>query len=477
MLLPIVIYAIFQETRESTLLALVLFSLIMLSDFLDGYFARKRREVSEAGSFLDPVSDKIVVISLLVVFLAREQFWLFPLLIFIIRDIVVNGIRSIGAKHDIIISSDIYGNIETVFQFLIIFGILLNHFFIFDGHEGTIVVEGLDLLIWLLTALAVILALLSMINYSYKCWVAIRNQKAEGKSLAYENMIILANRKSRGYHDGLRRRLLKLFVRKRNAEIKYISPEQGMFKEVKNEIKKYSQIVIAGGDGSFESALNYPLLKRKRLGFFPLGAGNAFYSYFYKGKRFVYLKSNFQFREAELDVLKVECELGSKETLFLSIGIDAEVLQYSKKRTVSGLKDYIAGAWKSLWRARADYDLDLIVDRKKVHWENCVNLTLGKVPYYGYGIKSIIHSISNDGLVYGQGIVNKHSTLLNKFLRLWCLLIVPLSLDYPPLVPLQGKEITIKSEVPFPIQVGGDFWGYSQYLKVKVIRKQKVLVI
>ncbi|MBI4983475.1 hypothetical protein HZC32_02425, partial [Candidatus Woesearchaeota archaeon] len=166
-----------------------------------------------------------------------------------------------------------------------------------------------------------------------------------------------------------------------------------------------------------------------------------------------------------------------RETFFLSVGVDAEVIQLSKERTLSGFFDYVKGSWKAVWRARADYDFNLTMDGKELRWENCVTVTLGKVPYYGYNFRSIVHSHPDDGKVYGEGVVNKHSPLLNKWLRLWCLVLTSLGLEYPPLFPLCGKQIIIRSEVPFPIQAGGDFLGYSQYLKVRVKRKQKVLVI
>ena len=76
----------------------------------------------------------------------------------------------------------------------------------------------------------------------------------------------------------------------------YLPLKKNMYENIEQKIKDDQQIIIAGGDGSFESALNYKPFWKKRLGFFPLGAGNAFYSYFYKGKRFEYLRSWFQFR-------------------------------------------------------------------------------------------------------------------------------------------------------------------------------------
>jgi diacylglycerol kinase family enzyme len=250
-----------------------------------------------------------------------------------------------------------------------------------------------------------------------------------------------------------------------------------MFKPVHQAISAHKQIIIAGGDGSFEGALNHPLLKKKTLGFFPLGAGNAYYSYFYKGKKFVYLRSKFRFRLSDLDIIKVEWDGGSRETTFLSLGIDAEVMRQSKKRTNMGLLDYVRGSWKTLWGSRANYELGLDIDGKKICWDRCANLTLTTIPFLGYDLRSVISKCNHDGKVNCQAIINKDSLILNKLLRLWGLILSQLRLEHPPIYEFSGKKIEIHSEVPFPIQTGGDFVGYTQHLKVKVVRKQKVLVI
>jgi CDP-diacylglycerol--glycerol-3-phosphate 3-phosphatidyltransferase len=477
-LLPVVIYAIYQETWGYSLLAVILFIFMAISDVLDGYVARRNNDVTEAGSFLDPLSDKIVVICLLVVFLARGEFWLLPLLIFIVRDFVINGIRTIGARYDVVIAADVFGKIKTIFQFFLIFIILWKNHLIYDGYEHSGVIEGMDMAVLIITWIAVILALFSVTNYILKCLKAIKEKKVSGKVVEKEKILVLANKKAGNYHDSFRRKLLNIFVRKRKAELRYISPENGMFQEVSKDINKFDQVVIAGGDGSFESALNYVPFKKKTLGFFPLGAGNAFYSYFYKGKGFVYLKSKFKFKEDSIDVVEVEWDQGKRETTFIVAGVDAEAIRLLQKGKMHGFKDYFGACVKGLSRARADYDFELNVDGKAVRWENCVNLTLGKIPYYGYGLRSMIHSEPHDGKVYVQGVVNRGAPIFNKFFRVWALLfLTPLRLEYPPLFSLSGKEIVITSEVPFPLLLGGDFMGYTHTLKMKVKRKQKVLVI
>jgi len=83
----------------------------------------------------------------------------------------------------------------------------------------------------------------------------------------------------------------------------------------------------------------------------------------------------------------------------------------------------------------------------------------------------------NDGKVYGLACINTHSAFFNKSVRIWGLLLAMLNMGRSPLLPFRGKKIVLESEVPFPLQAGGEFLGYTHKLKIKVKRKQKVLMI
>lgn len=476
-LLPVIIFFIYQEKLLFSFLAILLFSVSVLSDYFDGAVARKRGEVTEVGSFLDPLSDKIVVTGLLLVFLVRGTFWLIPLAILIFRDFVVNGVRTIAARREIILSADIFGKLKTNAQFILIYSLMVKDFVIYDDLGSTWWMVAVDWIIYLFTVLAILLSLFSMGNYIYQ-FIKKTGFRLSGKEIKEGKLIILANRKSRGYRDAYRRRLLKKFAKRRKAKIIYLPKNKDMFQMINKKIKDKKHIIIAGGDGSFESALSYKPFWKKSLGFFPLGAGNYFYTYFYRGKRFEYLRSRFKFRETNLDVLELEWEKGKLQTTVVAIGVDSEVLRLIKTRTQNGLLDYLGGCWRAIVRGKADYDLQVNVDGKKINWDNCVNLTMGKVPYYGYNMRSMLGTINpNDGYVYGLGVVNTHAVFLNKALRVWSLVLISLGLRKSPIVTLKGKDIMIKSDFPFPIQAGGDFLGFSQWIKVRVVRKQKVLMI
>lgn len=486
-LLPIIAYCIFYDTFSSYLTAVILFSVIMLVHL----FYKRKNDLWNVGSFFDTISDMVLILGILFLFWWNDIFWLLPLSIFLLRNVIVNVIRWKAASQEIILSNEEYGRYMEFFQHFLVLILLLNGAF---GH-ALIELRTMDLIIYFLTVAAVLLAVFSVVRF-VKCYTKKLNEiKAEGRELKCrelktEKMIIFANQKSRGYHDGYRRRLLRKFAKRRNAEIIYLPKKADMFKGMEKKIGDAKQLIIAGGDGSFEAALNYKPFRKKSLGFFPLGSGNSFYAHFYKGKRYEYLRSRFKFKEIEIDVLEMEWEpekfneLGrdskkSKklETLFLAAGVDAEIACLGKQRTQNGFEDYVRACAKTLIKGKGRYSFDLTIDNQKFTWQNCVNITLAKISYYGYGLRSLFYVKPLDGYVYGMAVVNRHSPIFNKWLRLWALLQTHLGIDKAPLIKFRGKNISIESEVSFPIQAGGEFVGYTKNLNVRVKRKQKVLVI
>ena len=111
------------------------FVIASLTDFLDGYLARKNNQVTDLGKFLDPIADKMLVNSMLVFlsinFVSLNDHLRFPffcVILMIIRDLVVDGLRFMAATKKVVISANIYGKLKTVFQMLALSIVLLNGF-------------------------------------------------------------------------------------------------------------------------------------------------------------------------------------------------------------------------------------------------------------------------------------------------------------------------------------------------------------
>ena len=464
--LPLIIYLIQQNTYSSLLFAVLIFLLALFTDVIDDYLRKK--ENVPVGSFLDPFADKILVLGLLFFFVWRKEFSFFFLALLLLREFFAALLRYSATQEDIILEEEKkYAQAATVAEFVLVSWLLFQSLFV------------LPLLLQnLLAPLALIFAWGSLIVYA-KAYLKERwNRRQAFKELKSEPLVILANKRSSGYYDIYRRRLLKVFSRRRKAQVYYLPFQKNMFKSVEKKISLPKHLIIAGGDGSFESALNYKPFRKKSLGFFPLGAGNAFYSYFYRGNRFEYLRSRFQFLEKELDMLELSWEHGKIQTTFLSLGLDAEVMQLTKRTQQAGFWDYFVAGARGAVQAKADYDFHVLVDGKKQQFENGITLTLAKIPYFGFGLRSLLGKVDpTDGKVYGSMVVNSHPKISNKLVRLWALLFANFNLLKAPFVALKGKEIFVESAEPFPLQAAGEFLGYTSWVKVKVARKQKVLMV
>lgn len=101
LMIPVVILLIYLPGRMFDLIAVILFVLACLTDFLDGYFARVLKQSSSLGRFLDPIADKLLVAAILLVLveLGRvSNFSIIPAIIIMCREILVSGLREFLAE-------------------------------------------------------------------------------------------------------------------------------------------------------------------------------------------------------------------------------------------------------------------------------------------------------------------------------------------------------------------------------------------
>lgn len=126
-LIPFVLIFIDNFNPLRTFIASLLYLLAAAGDFLDGYLARSRGQVSTLGKFLDPLADKLIVNAVLVfmVALGRVEAWV--VVVLIARDLAVNGLRSIASAQGLVISASEGGKIKTALQLVAIM-MLLIHF-------------------------------------------------------------------------------------------------------------------------------------------------------------------------------------------------------------------------------------------------------------------------------------------------------------------------------------------------------------
>jgi CDP-diacylglycerol--glycerol-3-phosphate 3-phosphatidyltransferase len=127
LLVPGVLLFIDNFSPMRSFIALLLYLVAAGGDFVDGYLARSRGQVSMLGKFLDPLADKLIVTAILVfmVQLGRVPAWL--VVVLIARDLTINGLRGIAAAEGMVIAASDGGKIKTALQ-LVAIGMLLIHF-------------------------------------------------------------------------------------------------------------------------------------------------------------------------------------------------------------------------------------------------------------------------------------------------------------------------------------------------------------
>ncbi len=109
------------------IICLVLFAIASISDFLDGYIARKTNQVTTFGKFVDPIADKCLTTTMFLLFAANSIIPVVPVLIMVWRDTIVDGVRQIAASKNFVMAAGPMGKLKTVLQMFCIIVILTNN--------------------------------------------------------------------------------------------------------------------------------------------------------------------------------------------------------------------------------------------------------------------------------------------------------------------------------------------------------------
>lgn len=117
---PIIIGVLYLDWPGASVLAAVLFMIASLTDWLDGYWARRYQSESAMGQFMDPIADKILVLAALIMLLDMGRVDPVMVVLLISRDIFIGGIRSVAAANSVIISAKPFGKWKTAIQMVCI---------------------------------------------------------------------------------------------------------------------------------------------------------------------------------------------------------------------------------------------------------------------------------------------------------------------------------------------------------------------
>lgn len=171
-----------------TLIALILFCVASFTDFLDGYVARKYNQVTDFGKFVDPLADKLLVSSALILFVEQKAMAGWMVCVILARELIITSLRVVAANKGVVMAATWTGKVKTCVQ---IGGIIIIylHYIIFgavaDGKSAlysifAVRTEGDPVLIvvgWVVT----LVTIYSGYDYLKKNWDLIKDGAVKAK--------------------------------------------------------------------------------------------------------------------------------------------------------------------------------------------------------------------------------------------------------------------------------------------------------
>lgn len=173
-LIPFFLLFMYLDIPFHYLIALVIFSAASITDALDGKIARSRNLVTNFGKFLDPLADKVLVISALAVFTEISEIHVgaVPLIIISAREFMVSGLRLLAANSGVVVAAGMWGKLKTAFTMIAIIASLvwLSVRYDFGFSLPSAMITAVDsviipVLIWISTALTIISGLVYLKGY------------------------------------------------------------------------------------------------------------------------------------------------------------------------------------------------------------------------------------------------------------------------------------------------------------------------
>jgi CDP-diacylglycerol--glycerol-3-phosphate 3-phosphatidyltransferase len=116
----------FSQVRYHQTIALVLFMAGGISDFLDGYIARRDKLITNFGILMDPLADKIMVCSAFITFVGLKLMPAWMVIIIVARELTITGLRLLAASKQVVLAAEGYGKHKTISQIVAIIAILVG---------------------------------------------------------------------------------------------------------------------------------------------------------------------------------------------------------------------------------------------------------------------------------------------------------------------------------------------------------------
>jgi CDP-diacylglycerol--glycerol-3-phosphate 3-phosphatidyltransferase len=129
-LVPIVVAVLESPDPESRAIAGGLFIVACITDYLDGWLARRRQSMTVLGQFLDPLADKLLVVAVLIMLASvppepRVPAWM--VVVIVLREFAVTGLRGIASRSGVVVPAEELGKYKMIFQIFALTGLLVHY--------------------------------------------------------------------------------------------------------------------------------------------------------------------------------------------------------------------------------------------------------------------------------------------------------------------------------------------------------------
>ena len=172
-LIPIVCVFLFNGDPKSNLIAVMLFWIASVTDWIDGFLARKLNLVSITGKFLDPLADKLLVMACLIMLLPQGRIPSWVVIILLVRETTISSLRAIAATEGYVISAGEGGKFKTSFQMVGLIGLMIHYTYEVPFYIARVKVNFHLLGLWLLL-ISLFFSISSAVEYFKGFAVAIK---------------------------------------------------------------------------------------------------------------------------------------------------------------------------------------------------------------------------------------------------------------------------------------------------------------
>ena len=147
-------------------IAVAVFIVASITDFLDGKIARKYNLVTNFGKFMDPLADKLLVSSALICLVALNKIPAWVVIVIIAREFIISGFRLVAADNGVVIAGSYWGKFKTAFQMVTVIVLILN----IPGEVFAVIGT-------VLIYISLVLTVISLIDYIAKNKDVLKDQK------------------------------------------------------------------------------------------------------------------------------------------------------------------------------------------------------------------------------------------------------------------------------------------------------------